>query len=306
MVFLRFFGFALAAAILIVLAAAPGQQASARPRGFAPMITSDAGAPKGYDHLLCYVTKQTAYKDFNVNLIDQFYPNGFNTAIKGVVNACTPAKKTLLYRQPITGFTWDGHYVCYPINNIPPAVNLTTVYNNQLQKSSIIWSYPVVLCVPSQKYLYTPPPSPEPTGPPAGYTHLMLYSNAVYDNGYYGVTFANPLQATTVTIYDQFYPNGFTTALGNPAFLLTPTKKHYKKPRKVMTNGHWALYYFTPPPLVSQTRNYVNQLEENQLTAHFPDWLLVPTYKYKPRKESLLQGQLQSSAYSIFLPNHSP
>lgn len=98
----------------------------------------------------------------------------------------------------------------------------------------------------------------------------------------HGVVFKNPLRMTTVKIVDKVYPGGFTTTLGNPYILLTPTKKVYAKPRKVTPNGHWIWYSFQPQSSVEQPRDYVNQLERNSLIAYFPDWLMVPIYKYKP------------------------
>ena len=83
----------------------------------------------------------------------------------------------------------------------------------------------------------------------------------------HGVVFKNPLRMTTVKIVDQFYPGGFTTTLGNPYILLTPTKKVYAKPRKVTPNGHWIWYSFQPQSSVEQPRDYVNQLKRNSLMA---------------------------------------
>ena len=154
-----------------------------------------------------------------------------------------------------------------------------TSYSNQLQASTTVWAQPVGLCVPTYKYLAT---GVAEGAAPKGYTHLLVYDNYITIGSLQGVVFENPLQSTTVTVVDQFYPNGFTTTLGNPYALLTPTKKVYAKPRKVVPNGHWIWYQFTPQTHVDQSRNYINQLEKNSLTAFFPFYLMVPTHKYLP------------------------
>ncbi|HLY01414.1 MAG TPA: hypothetical protein VKR56_02850 [Candidatus Cybelea sp.] len=277
MIISRVFRFSVVATLLVAAMAANPQPASAIQRNF--LIRPDA-APPGYTHLLCYNVKYGKEAQYNVTLTDQFYPDGFQTSIVGPTEAaCTPAKKKLLYRKPLTGFTPNGHFVCYPLLYPPQGVDVTTRFSNQLQASSLLWVQPFALCVPTYKYsgagLWE-------GAAPKGYTHLLVYDNQVTLGSLHGVVFQNALQATTVTIADQFYPNGFTTTLGNPYILLTPTKKIYAKPRKVVPNGHWIWYQFTPQTFVDDSRDYVNQLEKNSLTAYFPYWLMVPTYKYKP------------------------
>jgi hypothetical protein len=274
----RVFRFTAVVALLAAATAASTQAASAMQRNFSN-IGPDA-APQGYTHLLCYNVKYGQTMPYSVTLTDQFYPKGFQTAVTGPTQAaCTPAKKTLLYRKPITGFTPNGHFVCYPLKDPPQGVNVTTKYTNQLQAASLLWVQPFALCVPTYKYSGA---GLSEDAAPKGYTHRLVYDYQVTMGSVHGVVFKNPLETTTVKIVDQFYPNGFTTTLGNPFILLTPTKKVYAKPRKVVPNGHWIWYSFQPQSTVEQPRDYVNQLEKNSLTAYFPDWLMVPTYKYKP------------------------
>lgn len=274
---LRALRFSVAVALVAVVAVAvPAQRVSAMQPGFA--IAAPDAAPPGYNHILCYTIKYGYQPQFGVTLTDQFFTKGFQTTITGPDIACTPAKKTLLYRHPITGFRTNGHYVCYPINNQPQPVNVTTKYGNQLELSSLTWLVPFTLCVPTYKRLV----GLDEGAPPKGYTHLMVYYYETVISGIHGVVFKNALPSTTVTVQDQFYPSGFTTTLGNPWMLLTPTKKYYGKPRKVAPNGHWIWYSFSPPYAAQGARRYVNQLEKNSLTAYFPNWLMVPTYKYKP------------------------
>jgi hypothetical protein len=300
----RVLGFAMCAAMIIGVAAT--SEASARQLGSITMLGSKV--PKGFDHLLCYETYAGgSYPDFAVNLTDQFHASGFNTTAIGPVNACTPAKKELKSRKPLKGFTPNGHYVCYSLNYPPSEQDYTTTFENQLQENALEWVEPIALCVPTYKYLSGDASADAKGGPPPGFTHLMIYDSfdCVYINSVYycGVTFANALPATTVKIYDQFFPNGFTTTLGNPFLLLTPTKKYYSNPRRVKPkpNGHWMIYYFEYPPLVDETRDYINQLEENTLTAYFPNWLMVPTYKYKPTG-AVLRERPRRVPHSIILP----
>jgi hypothetical protein len=78
------------------------------------MLGGDA-APAGYDHILCYVAEfQNPFTPVNVKLRDQFYSGGFVASLQLSNYVCTPAKKTLDNRKPITGFKPNGHYVCYP------------------------------------------------------------------------------------------------------------------------------------------------------------------------------------------------
>lgn len=274
----RAFRFAAIAALVAAATAACAQPASATQLSFA--LGPNAALPPGYTHLLCYDIKYRSQAKYNVTLTDQFHPSGFQTTIAGpYAAACTPAKKTLLYRKPLSGFTPNGHFVCYPLNSPPQAVNATTRFSNQLQASSIIWIEPFALCVPTYKSLQM---GGLEGAAPKGYTHLLVYDNQVTLGSLHGVVFKNALPSTTVTVADQFYPNGFTTTLGDPYILLTPTKKVYAKPRTVVPNGHWIWYEFSPQVTVEDSRNYVNQLEKNSLEAFFPNWLMVPTYKYKP------------------------
>jgi hypothetical protein len=266
----RILRFAMAAAILIAaLTAAPVQQASAMQRGGMMTVIPDK-APPGFDHILCYVVQPASpFPSVNVTLTDQFYRTPFPATLGQTTTACTPAKKKLISRQPLKGFKPNGHFVCYLINQPPPSVGKTTIYNNQLERNATLWGQPLGLCVPTYKIGSGPPPTT--------YTHLM-----VYDTFFNGITFTNPLPATTVTLYDQFFTRGFTTTLGNPYLLLTPTLKHYSHPRPVSPNGHWVVYNFTSPPPVQQPRGYINQLEKNSLVAFFPNFLFVPTFKYPP------------------------
>jgi hypothetical protein len=275
MVLARILRFALAFAVLIAaVTAAPAQQASARTRGSFVMLGGDA-APAGYDHLLCYIAAfQNPFTPVNVTLRDQFYPNGFVAGLQLDDTACTPAKKILDGRKPIK-VKPNGHYVCYPFTSSVQVTDQTRSYMNQLESNTALFYEPNFLCVPTYKYLKSTEDQPDKA--PKGFTHLMGY-----DEAYQGAAFANPLPATTVTLFDQFHPYpsaGFTVSLGNPFMLLTPTKKTYKKGKKVQDNGHWVVYYFPQPTAVNQTRDYVNQLERNTVNVFFPNFLFVPTYK---------------------------
>jgi hypothetical protein len=281
MILSRVFRFAMAFAILIAaVTAAPVQQASARTTGHLVIQGPDA-APAGYDHILCYVAAfQNPFTPVNVTLRDQFYPNGFVAGLQLDDTACTPAKKVLDGRKPIK-VKPNGHYVCYPFTSSVQVTDQTRAYMNQLESNTALFYQPEFLCVPTYKYLASDlrngDAGGQPDNAPKGFTHLMGY-----DDSYQGAAFANPLPATTVTLFDQFhpYPNaGFTVGLGNPFMLLTPTKKTYKKGKKVVDNGHWVVYYFPQPTAVNQTRDYVNQLERNTVNVFFPNFLFVPTYK---------------------------
>jgi hypothetical protein len=167
---------------------------------------------------------------------------------------------------------------------------------NQLESNTALFYEPNFVCVPTYKYLQGAEGQPD-AGAPQGYTHLM-----VYDSNNDGVTFKKPLRATTVTLFDQFYPypsGGLTVSLGNPFLLLTPTKKIYKLGKKVAANGHWVFYYFEQPKAVDQTRDYINQLERNTVDVFYPNWLLVPTYK-SPSSEHRPLGRLYRGTHSLF------
>ena len=273
-----------AIAALVIAPQISAHQASAGQRTAFTMASPDGGAPKGYDHLLCYAASPiNAFTSANVLLTDQFFPTGLTATVTRQYNACTPAKKVLLYRKPLKGFKPNGHFVCYAFT-APPSVNQTWGYQNQLEFNSIEWSYPYGLCVPTYKYTKAGSrergEASEQAGKgPKGYDHLMAY-----DGGQGGATFANPLPQTTVTLYDEFYPQGFTVTLGNPVGLLTPTKKQlFGKPLKgFKPNGHWVDYYFQQSQTVQDTRDYVNQLERNTVTVYYPTTLLVPTYSTCP------------------------
>jgi hypothetical protein len=214
--------------------------------------------------------------------------------------------KQLLYRKPIR-VTPNGHYVCYPLTSSVPYNNQTQSYMNQLESNMAVFLEPYFLCVPTHKY---------PVGKEAisrireegaqpsvsaAFDHLMGYD--IYQNG---AAFQNPLPATTVVLYDQFFPypsGGFTATLGNPFLLLTPTKKNYKQGKKVAGNGHWVVYYFTQPTPVNQTHRYVNQLEKNYVDVFYPNFLFVPTYK-NPSAEPAPRGQLHHGTYSPIPPQH--
>ncbi len=264
----RIFRLGVIVAVLIAaVMAASAQQVSAAHRGFVPMIRYDSGAPKGYNHIICYsVTPRSSFPGANVYLFDQFYPSAFQAILSQTATACTPAKKTLLYRKP-NAVKPNGHFVCYPIKKAP-TIQMTRNYVNQLEKNSAVFMTPSVLCAPTDKEDASPPPTP--------HNHLL-----VYDEKLQGAQFEKTLPTTTVTLYDQFFPSGFTTTLGNPVALLTPARKELinQKPLPVKPNGHWVQYAFTSPAPVSETRNYINQLEKNTVNIFFPSFLLVPTNK---------------------------
>jgi hypothetical protein len=131
-------------------------------------------------------------------------------------------------------------------------VNVTTKYTNQLQASSLLWVQPFALCVPTYKYSGA---GLSEGAAPKGYTHLLVYGYQVTMGSIHGVVFKNPVRMTTVKIVAQFYPSGFTTTLGNPYVLLTPTKKVYAKPRTV-----------TPMAIGSGTRSSHNPPSSNRAT----------------------------------------
>jgi hypothetical protein len=113
-----------------------------------------------------------------------------------------------------------------------------------------------------------------PDAAPPGFNHLMCYQP----------TFQNPLPPTTVALQDQFYPSPFTTALGNPVILCTPTKKKLlnRRPIPVTPNGHFVCYpILQPPPPVNAVKPYTNQLENNivMLKNISPILLCAPTKK---------------------------
>ncbi|MGA8574074.1 MAG: hypothetical protein WB609_00100 [Candidatus Cybelea sp.] len=264
----RIFRLGVVAAVLtaaVMLTSA--QQASAAHETYVASIRNDSGAPKGFNHIICYnVAPASKFAGATVALFDQFFPNGFQTKLAQTKIACTPAKKVLLYRKPIK-VTPNRHFVCYPIND-PPTIQTRKNYVNQLEKNSTTFVTPVALCVPTLKY-GAPALPPHPN-------HLL-----VYDQLLQGASFVNPLQPTTVTLFDQFFPSGFTVTLGNPFALLTPTEKKliHQKAIPVTPNGHWVEYSFTSPTKVSTTRDYTNQLETNTVNVFFPSFLLVPTNK---------------------------
>jgi hypothetical protein len=268
MLLARIFRLGVTAGVLAAaVVAASAQQVSAAHHGFVPTIRYDSGAPKGYDHIICYnVTPANSFPGANVYLFDQFYPSAFEAMLSQTTTACTPAKKTLLYRKP-NAVKPNGHFVCYPINQ-PPTIKATRSYVNQLEKNSATFMTPGVLCVPTDKEDASPPPTP--------HNHLL-----VYDGKLQGAEFEKALPKTTVTLYDQFFPSGFTTTLGSPVALLTPARKELinQKPIPVKPNGHWIQYAFRSPAAVSETRNYINQLEKNTVNVFFPSFLLVPTNK---------------------------
>jgi hypothetical protein len=247
------------------VATVPMQQSLAAQRRF--MVRYDSGAPKGYNHIICYdVTPTNSFPGATVALFDQFYPNGFKTNLSQTTTACTPAKKILLYRKP-NRITPNGHFVCYAINDAP-TIDMQRNYTNQLEMNSATFIKPASLCVPTDKLDGAPPPVHP--------NHLMMYSVKLQ-----GASFVNPLPQTTVTLFDQFNTNGFTTTLGNPVAFLPPTHKELikRKPIKVTPNGHWVKYSFTSPAAVSEARDYINQLEKNTVYVFFPSFLLVPTNK---------------------------
>lgn len=263
------------------------------------MLGDPNTAPQGYDHILCYYTGFTnAFTPVTVKLRDQFYTTPFKATVSQESTVCTPAMKRLLNRKPLK-VKPNGHYVCYTLSSSLPYTQQTRTYFNQLESNAAFFYEPYFLCVPTHKYpLSGAPPrigesEAQPDASPA-FDHLMGYD--MFD---YGATFANPLPATTVELFDQFYPypsGGFTATLGNPFMLLTPTKKVYKLGKQVTGNGHWVVYGFTSPAPISQTRRYVNQLEKNSVTVTYPNWLFVPTYKY-PSAQETPRGRLHGGKY---------
>ena len=263
----RVFALGFASVLAPAIALALAQTVSAAPHPLGLRITPESGAPKGFNHIICYnVAPAGAFPGATVRLFDQFFPGGFETRLSQTTTACTPAKKVLLNRKPLK-VTPNGHFVCYTINQ-PPTIQAPRSYVNQLERNSTTFMTPGVLCVPTDKEdAATPPPHAN---------HLLVYSQQLD-----GVTFTNPLPPTTVTLFDQFFPSGFTTTLGNPVALLTPTEKKLigQKRIPVTPNGHWVKYQFQSPSHVSVTRNYANQLEQNSVNVFFPSFLLVPTNK---------------------------
>jgi len=232
------------------------------------LVPGDHEMVECLNHYLVYVVDEADYFDFtpveDVNLKDQFIPNGEDVTVWGPYLFANPVKKTVVENGDVSAIEDPKlHWVLYDISEEQPtSIDETIQIANQFGDDQVLdLTSRDTLAVPSQKIV---PPTPD-------LDHFKCYT-------------ASGLQLQLeVNLVDQFHEDYFGALVTDPMMFCNPVDKiHGTVTTTSNPDNHLTVYWIaTLKDYWTVTVN--NQFGDNQeLIVSGPVALAVPTRKLEP------------------------
>jgi len=221
------------------------------------------------NHYLVYLVDETEFEQVDVNLKDQFIPDGEDATVKGPLYFANPVKKTVVENGDVAVIEdEDLHWVLYDIGaDQPTSIDKTIQIANQFGNDQILdLTYRDVLAVPSEKNV---PPTPP-------LDHFKCYQTLPEE----------PLPFE-VGLLDQFHSDYLSAIVGPPMMFCNPVDKVHDGAQTTNRNddNHLTVYWIetlTDYWSVTVDNQFNDAAVPQTLIVKGPIALAVPTQKLEP------------------------
>lgn len=121
-----------------------------------PTEKNREGAPSEIDHFKCHFVTSGEPVDREVQLADQFFPNGLDTKVGRPLLLCNPTRKIHPPVGSVGVFEPDAHLACYALEPTPFQRDVR-IDNQFVEAAPLVVGRSQALCVPSLKRLVVDP-----------------------------------------------------------------------------------------------------------------------------------------------------
>jgi len=221
------------------------------------------------NHYLVYLVDETDFDSVDVNLKDQFIPDGEDVTVKGPYYFANPVKKTVVENGDVSVIEDpDLHWILYDIwDEEPTSIDKTIQIANQFGNDQILdLTYRDLLAVPSEKNV---PPTPP-------LDHFKCYQ-----------TLPEEPWDLEVGLLDQFHEDYFGALVLEPWMFCNPVDKvHDGVTTTSNPDNHLTVYWIAATSTDWWTVTVDNQFNDaavpQTLIVEGPVALAVPTQKLMP------------------------
>lgn len=247
------------------------------------------------NHYLVYVVDDADYYEFSpvedVNLKDQFIPDGEDVTVGGPWLFANPVKKTVVETGDVSAIEDpDLHWVLYDIyDEEAPSIGKKIQIDNQFGSNQTLdLTYRDTLAVPSQKNV---PPTPP-------LDHFKCYNATGPAPGPEGVS---------VNLVDQFHDYYFDAEVLDPMMFCNPVDKWHDGVQKTNRNddNHLTVYKIwaeTDWWTVTVDNQFNDAAVPQTLTVMGPVALAVPTQKVIPNDHGMPKYLDHYLLYEVWEP----
>jgi len=235
------------------------------------LVPGDHEMVECINHYLVYqVVEEPEYVGVDVNLKDQFIPNGEDVTVGWPLYFANPVKKTVVESGDIAKVEdADLHWVLYDIGEAQPtSIDKPIQITNQFGDDQILdLTYRDLLAVPSEKDV---PPTPP-------LDHFKCYQ----------IQPGQPLELE-VDVWDQFHDYYLDALVGPPLMFCNPVEKKHGTVTTSSNDDNHLTVYLINTATDWWTVTVDNQFGNNQeLIVFGPVALAVPTQKVFPGDHGL-------------------